>query len=116
MRVGDSAGVERAFSAADLEAYRALGGEPAVDQVPDPLIGALFSYLLGMQLPGLGTMYLKQETEFRAAAAPGEVVRATVRITRLRPEKHLADLATECHGADGRLLAEGRALVYTRDV
>ena len=116
MNVGDRAAVERAFSASDLTTYRALGGDAGERGVPDTLIGALFSYLLGMELPGLGTMYLKQETEFTDTARVGEAVQAQVRITRLRPEKHLADLETTCHGADGRLIASGRALVYIRDV
>ena len=41
---------------------------------------------------------------------------ARVEITRLRPEKYLVDLATTCRDEDGRLVAEGSALVYVRDV
>jgi 3-hydroxybutyryl-CoA dehydratase len=84
--------------------------------VPEPLIGALFSYLLGVQLPGFGTNYLKQEMRFLAPAAPGSALTARVEVTRLRPEKHLVDLATTCRDGDGRLICEGRALVLVRDV
>lgn len=112
-----SAALTRCFSARDVAEYAALGGHAAApDTVPEPLIGALFSRLLGMDLPGLGTNYLKQETRHHAPARLGEPLTARVAVTRLRPEKHLVDLATLCHGADGRLLAEGRALVYVRDV
>jgi len=41
---------------------------------------------------------------------------ATVEITRLRPEKHLADLATTCTTADGAVICRGRALVLVKDV
>lgn len=117
LALGMAASLARSFSAGDVCAYTALGGDAAAHgQVPEPLVGALFSTLLGMGLPGIGTNYLKQETTHHAPARTGERLTARVEITGLRLEKHLVDLATLCHGADGRLIAEGRALVYVRDV
>jgi acyl dehydratase len=115
LKVGDQQEVTRSFSKAEMAQYLRLGGGPA-HHVPEPLIGAMFSYLLGVKLPGLGTNYLKQETEFLAPAALGEALTARVEITRIRPEKHLVDLRTTCRTANGHLLARGRALVYTGDV
>lgn len=117
MQVGNRASVTRSFSMDDLRAFLSMSGqESALQQVPEPLIGALFSYLLGVELPGSGTNYLKQEMQFEAAAAVGEPLTATVEITRLRPEKHLADLATICTDGAGRTICRGRALVLVRDV
>lgn len=117
MKVGDSVTVTRTFSLRDLEDYTGLSGHKiSGDQVPEPLLGALFSYLLGVKLPGLGTNYLKQKTRFPQTARIGETLTAQVEITRLRPDKQLVDLATTCQGADGRLVASGRALVYVGDL
>ncbi len=117
MKVGDRAEVSRTFSNHDLHDYTRLSGHTVSDNcVPEPLIGALFSFLLGMKLPGTGTMYLKQETSLLKSAVIGEPLTAQVEITRLRPEKHLADLSTSCCRADGELIASGRALVFTGDV
>lgn len=117
LALGMAASLARSFSAEDVSRYTALGGHASAPaEVPEPLIGALFSTLLGMDLPGTGTNYLKQETTHHAPARPGERLTARVEITGLRLEKHLADLATLCLGANGRLIAEGRALVYVRDV
>lgn len=117
LALGMAASLVRSFSADDVAAYTLLGGHsPSPGAVPEPLIGALFSALLGMDLPGLGTNYLKQETTHHRPAYTGEHLWARVEITGLRPEKNLVDLATVCHGADGRLIADGRALVYVRDV
>jgi acyl dehydratase len=113
--VGARRSLQRAFSAADVSAYAALGGHPTTG-VPEPLIGALISTLLGMHLPGLGTNYLKQELTFLSAAQIGERLNAEVVLTRLRNDKHLADLATRVSGEDGRLIADGRSLVYVEDV
>ncbi len=117
MKVGDSAEITRTFSQNDLEEYSRLSGhEVTSSQVPEPLIGALFSYLLGVKLPGLGANYLKQETRFQPGAEVGEVLRARVEITRLRPDKQLVDLATTCRNTDGETIASGRALVYVGDL
>jgi acyl dehydratase len=97
--------------------YSELSGhESKGDLVPEPLIGALFSYLLGVRLPGLGTNYLKQETRFPSQARVGEALTAKVEITRLRPDKQLVDLETTCRRVDGGVVASGRALVYVGDV
>jgi acyl dehydratase len=113
VKVGDAAAITRTFETEDLLEYVTLSGhETTGAQVPEPLIGALFSYLLGVELPGTGTMYLKQHTDYRAVARAGETLTARVEITRLRPDKQLADLSTSCVGGDGRIIANGRALVY----
>jgi 3-hydroxybutyryl-CoA dehydratase len=117
MKLADFTEVTRTFSARDLHDYTALSGHAiSGEQVPEPLIGALFSYLLGVKLPGMGTNYLKQETRFTATAKTGEPLTARVEITRLRPDKQLADLATTCRQGNGQIIAEGRALVYIGDL
>jgi len=117
MKLGDSAEITRTFSDQDLCDYARLSGHDSTGgHVPEPVIGALFSYLLGVRLPGLGTNYLKQETRYETAAAIGEALTARVEITRLRPDKHLVDLATTCYRTDGSLAASGRALVYVGDL
>jgi 3-hydroxybutyryl-CoA dehydratase len=117
MKIGDKVSVTRTFSAQNLLDYTSLSGhEVSGGKIPEPLIGALFSYLLGVKLPGLGTNYLKQETRFQASAVIGEILTAEVEITRIRPAKQLVDLATTCRRPDGVIIASGRALVYVGDV
>lgn len=116
MRVGQSAEVTRRYSTADLAAFADLSGAPAADHVPEPLIAALFSYLLGVRLPGSGTNYLKQDLVFGAPAPLDTDLTARVEITRLRPDKHLVDLWASCTDPEGRVVCEGRALVRARDV
>ena len=115
--IGQKAAMTRSFGAGDVARYVALGGhEPAQGEVPEPLVNALFSKLLGVELPGQGTNYLKQESRFFDVARVGETLTASVEIMRLRPEKDLVDLRTRCVGEDGKLISEGRALVYVADV
>lgn len=112
LAVGDSACVERRFSPGDIDQWCDLAAvEPPWAGVPEPLIAGLFSCLLGEQLPGHGTNYLKQDLAFVAEARAGESLRARVTITRLRPDKALVNLATTCTGDQDRLICEGEALV-----
>lgn len=117
MTIGQRAEERRRYRAADVaELAELAGAETAGDCVPEPLVAALFSYLLGVKLPGFGTNYLKQELEFVAGAPLDAELVASVEITRLRPEKDLVDLRTTCETAAGELIATGRALVLVRDV
>jgi len=117
LEVGQVAEARRRYSAADVDNYVALGGHrPSDDTIPEPLVNALFSYLLGVRLPGQGTNYLKQESDFFETAKVDDQLRARVEITRVRHEKHLVDLSTTCVTAEGKRICEGRALVYVADV
>jgi 3-hydroxybutyryl-CoA dehydratase len=117
MKVGDRAETARTYRREDAQAFAALAGlsGPATEAVPEPLVNALFSYLLGVELPGAGTNYLKQETQYLARAPYDEELTASVEVTRLRPAKHLVDLETVCRRPDGEIVARGRALVFVRD-
>ncbi|MFC4260832.1 hypothetical protein ACFOZ5_17580 [Marinobacter lacisalsi] len=109
---GQVARLGRVFSPKDLREWRELC---QLDQewtgVPEPLIAGLFSCLLGEDLPGHGTNYLKQTMTFHAIAEPDEPLQASVTVSRLRRDKALVNLATVCTGRDGRLICDGEALV-----
>jgi acyl dehydratase len=76
----------------------------------------MFSFLLGTELPGRGTNYLKQKLAFLTPARVGEAITATVEITRVRPDKDLVNLRTMCVSACGEIVCEGEALVLVKDV
>lgn len=115
--LGQHAQVQRSISEQDVASYIAIGGhQPAAGEVPEPLINALFSYLLGVELPGVGTNYLKQQSVFRRTARIGEPLLARVEVSRLRPDKQLVDLETTCRDEQGSLVCEGRALVYIGEI
>lgn len=131
LRPGMSASAQRVFSISDLDEYgdlvgdrnpifrddgaaRARGFEGRI--LPGPLLGGMFSDLLGTRLPGRGTGWMKQALRFPAPAYPGEKLGATVTITRLRSDKELVNLATRIVAADGRVACDGEALVLVRNL
>ena len=116
MQLGEFCGIKRTYTQADLEAFAGLSGASTTDTVPEPLLAALISYLLGVKLPGRGTNYLKQSLNFIKPAPLDQELTARVTITELRSEKHLVDLRTECLDACGEMICDGRALVLAKDV
>lgn len=114
MNVAESATVSRVFEASDVADIVDLCGLTPTPKVPEPLIAAMWSALLGCQLPGPGTLYLQQDTRYLEPAELGERLTATVEVVRLQPERHLVELETRCTGPRGELLADGTALVYVR--
>lgn len=118
---GDTATLTRRFTLSDRDRYRALVADHADDtdeaghRVPGPLIAGLFSYLLGTELPGRGTNYLKQRLSYPEPAYYDEPLTATVKVVRLRPDKALVNLETRCTTDDGRVVCEGEALVLAKD-
>ena len=116
MNLGDRAEIRRSYSAADMAAFAGLSGVAPGSTVPEPLIAALFSYLLGVKLPGPGTNYLKQDLAFSGTAPLETDLTASVEITRIRPEKQIVDLWARCVAPDGTVICEGRSLVKVRDV
>lgn len=114
---GDRASITRRFASSDLITFASLANAPQPPvSVPGPLIGGLFSCLLGTRLPGPGSNYLKQRLHYHAAARPDEELRASVEVTRIRAAKHLINLATRCTAGDGRLICTGEALIMVSDV
>lgn len=112
LRLEEQATVERRFSADDIgEWCRIAAIDEHPEHVPEPLIAGLFSYLLGEELPGHGTNYLKQHMRFENDAWIDETLTATVTITHLRGDKALVNLDTLCTGEDGRMICAGDALV-----
>ncbi len=84
--------------------------------LPGGLIGGLISDLLGTDLPGRGTNWLKQRLSFPKPAYPNATLTATVEIIRLRPEKELVNLRTTCVDPTGDLVLDGEALVWVSDL
>jgi acyl dehydratase len=131
LQIGQRAETQRIFSTQDLAEYGDLTGDanPLFSDsdytrqrgligsiVPGALLGGLFSCLLGTQLPGQGTNYLKQKLQFLAPAFADQELMASVEIVRLRPEKQLVNLCTLCTNPAGETVCDGEALVWVSDV
>ena len=75
------------------------------------LVASLFSGLMGMKLPGEGSIYLGQNLVFKAPVAIDEQVTASVEIIKIREDKPIVTLRTLCVNSEGKVLIEGEAVI-----
>lgn len=74
------------------------------------LTAGLISAIIGEQLPGHGTIYMKQSLAFTAPVRPGEQVDASVTVTDINTAKRRVTLECECRVGDTTVL-KGEAMV-----
>jgi len=75
------------------------------------LVASLFSGLIGMTLPGEGSVYLGQSLTFKAPVAIDEKVTASVEIINIREDKPIVTIRTVCTNSKGIVVIEGEAVV-----
>jgi 3-hydroxybutyryl-CoA dehydratase len=80
------------------------------------LTSALISAVIGEQLPGHGTIYLKQALTFLAPVRPGDRVEARVEVREIDHRRRRATLDCRCTVGDTVVLkGEALVLVPSRD-
>lgn len=123
---GDVAEMDRLITLDDLYVFAAASGNynpmhlPAEDGdgdgtpervAPGMFVGALISAVLGMRLPGPGTLYRRQVLDFHDRAHAGEDLRCTVKVLEKRADG-VVRLATEVRRiGDDALIVSGEAEV-----
>ncbi len=75
------------------------------------LVSGFISTVLGMYLPGPGTIYLSQEVKFTAPVKIGDTITAKAEVVALEPEKRKVTLRTTVTRQDGVVAVEGQAVV-----
>lgn len=74
------------------------------------LTAGLISAIIGEQLPGHGSIYMKQSLTFLAPVRPGDLVEAEVKVEAIDYAKRRVTLACACSVGDTTVL-KGEALV-----
>jgi 3-hydroxybutyryl-CoA dehydratase len=77
------------------------------------LTAGLISTVLGMKLPGAGSIYLSQSLRFTRPVRIGDTVTATVAVLAVIAAKRRVQLATRCFNQLGELVLDGRDTRHT---
>jgi 3-hydroxybutyryl-CoA dehydratase len=126
IKVGDTAEFTKTITEADVVLFAGITGDfnPAhVNQVwaegtrfqgriaHGMLSAGIVSAVLGMYLPGPGTIYLSQELRFLAPVHIGDTITARVEVQELVKEKNRVRLRTTCQNQDDTIVVDGTAIV-----
>lgn len=126
LSIGQEASVTRTISESDVYLFAGVTGDQNPAHTNEVyassssfshriahgmLTAGLVSSVLGMQLPGPGTIYLGQTLKFCAPVYIGDTITATVKVAELIPEKNRVILDTVCTNQDGKIVLSGQATV-----
>jgi len=126
IKVGDNAEFAKTISETDIYLYAGITGDFNPAHVNEAyakntffktriahgmLTAGFISAILANQLPGPGTIYLKQELSFLAPVRIGDTITGRVEVLELILEKNRVRLKTSCTNQDGIVVLDGEALV-----
>lgn len=126
MKIGDHASVTKTVSETDVYLFAGITGDlnPAhtnevaasktmfKTRIAHGMLGAGFiSAVLGMYLPGPGTIYMGQELKFTKPVYIGDTVTATATVEEIILEKNRVILDTTVVNQDGEIVIQGKATV-----
>ena len=126
LNIGDKDSFEKTISESDVYLYAGVTGDlnPAhINQreaettmfkgriAHGMLTAGFVSAVLGMKLPGPGTIYLGQELRFTAPVRFGDTIKAEVAVIEKKVEKNIMKLSTICTNQNGVVVLKGVATV-----
>lgn len=126
MYIGQKASFEKTITESDILLFSGISGDINPVHINDKvakesifgkrvahgvLVSALSSAVLGMKLPGEGTIYLSQENRFRRPVYIGDTVKATCEVIELNQEKNIVKLSTTTTNQNDEVVIEGIAVV-----
>ncbi len=126
LQLGEAAEFSKTISESDIYLYAGITGDFNPAHVNEAyasktffktriahgmLPAGLISAILGNQLPGPGTSYVRQEMNFLSPVHIGDTIVARAQVIEILPEKNRVRLKTTCVNQDGTLVLEGEATV-----
>ncbi len=125
LKLGDVAEFTKTVSESDIYLYAGITGDLNPAHINETYAGKTFfktriaqgmltagfiSAILGTQLPGPGTIYLRQELNFLAPVRIGDTITARVEVIEIISEKNRVRLKTTCTNQDGTQVLDGEAV------
>jgi 3-hydroxybutyryl-CoA dehydratase len=126
LKVGQSAERTKVMTEALVNAYAELTGDFSPVHVDEEaakktrfgtriahgmLSAGFLSAVIGMDLPGPGTIWVRQELKFKQPVKLGDTITWRVEVRELFPEKKRATLSTVCRNQRGETVIEGEGTI-----
>ena len=75
----------------------------------------LLHALVAMEMPGPGSVFMRQSWSFPAPVYIGDTLRAEATVKSVRAKRNMAELEFEVKNQDGAVVLNGEALVFQDD-
>ncbi len=126
INIGDKAHFQKTITETDVYLYAGITGDINPAHINEEvskdtmfkgriahgmLTAGLISAVLGVHLPGPGTIYLGQELKFTAPVRFGDTIKAEVEVIEKIEEKNRIKLSTVCTNQKGEVVLKGVATV-----
>jgi 3-hydroxybutyryl-CoA dehydratase len=126
LKIGQSAERTKIMTEALVNAYAELTGDFSPVHVDEAaaaktrfgtriahgmLSAGFLSAVIGMDLPGPGTIWVAQALKFKQAVKLGDTITWRVEVRELFPEKKRAALSTVCRNQRGEIVIEGEGTI-----
>jgi 3-hydroxybutyryl-CoA dehydratase len=126
LTIGEAAEFSKTVSETDVYLYAGVSGDLNPAHINESyaqntffktriahgmIVAGFISAVLGTKLPGPGTIYLRQELNFKAPVRIGDTVTARVEVIEISTEKKRVRLKTTCVNQEGTLVLDGEAVV-----
>lgn len=126
IHIGDEVRKTRVFNEEDVEEFAHVSGDDNPMHLDEEyasqtsfkhriahghLVSSMYSDILGSELPGLGTIYLKQNMTYVKPVYLGDTITAVVTVTDQDLEKNRITCDTKSYNQDGELVVVGSAVV-----
>lgn len=126
IELGESASFRKTISESDIYLFAGISGDFNPLHVDEEyakqtafkgriahgaLPAALLAPVLGMKLPGPGTLALESTTKFRKPVYPGDTICCTVTVTKKIPRRNIVCFAVTWTNQHQQVVAKGSARV-----
>ena len=126
LRIGDTAEFTKTISEPDIYLFAGVTGDLNPAHINESyakntffktriahgmLLAGFISGVIGMKLPGPGSIYIRQELKFLAPARIGDTITARVEVTQVQSEKNRITLRTICTNQENTLVMDGEAMI-----
>lgn len=125
-KVGDSAEISKVVTEESINQFAEISGDYNAihvdkDYAESSIFGnriahglfclSMISYLIGMELPGDGAIFLNEALTYKAPACLGDEIKTTVRVAEINYEKQRMLLEIICENQNGTVCLDGTTLV-----
>lgn len=125
-QIGQTASISRTMTETDLVQYAGLSGDYNPIHVDKEYAGntffkerishglltaSLLSRLLGMHLPGPGSVYISQTLHFEKPVYIGDTITAKAEVVKMDESNRVITLATTCENQYGEVVLRGEGVM-----